>query len=81
MDSKNSPGAHFDDAVGKNRSVVSVMRDVDHRQMEGLLQAHEVRSQLCAKLRVKTRKGLVQQQNTRLANDCTRKGNALLFSA
>lgn len=81
MDSKNSPAAHFDHAVGKNGSVVSVMRDVDHRQMEGLLQADEFRSQLGAKLRVKTRKRLVQQQNTRLANDCSCKGNTLLFSA
>jgi hypothetical protein len=36
MNSGNSTGAHFDDAFGKNGGVLSVMSDVDHRQMESV---------------------------------------------
>lgn len=81
MNSDNSTGAQIDHAVGKNGGVIPIMRNVDHRQIEALLQVREFRSQLCAKLRIQTRKGLVQQQNARLANDCSCKGNTLLFSA
>ena len=81
MDSDNSTRTHFDDVVGKSGGVLPVVRDVDHSQSEGLLQPCKFRTQLRAKIRIETRKGLVQQKNAGLANDGSCKSNALLFAA
>ncbi len=81
IDSDNSTTAHFDDVVCKSGGVLAIMCDVDHRQSEGVMQPGEFRSQLCAKIGIETREGLVQQQNTRRANDRSRESNTLLLSA
>ena len=81
MDCENSTGAHLDDAVGENGSVLTVMRDVHRRQTECALKPCEFRSQVCTQFRIEAREGLVQQQHARLTNDRACECDTLLFAA
>ena len=80
-DCGNSTGAHLDDTVAENSSILSVVRYVDHGQMEGRLQPREVRPECSAELRVKTRQRFVQQEHSRLPDNRPGKGETLLLSA
>jgi len=81
MNCENSTGAHLDDTVAENSSILSVVRHVDHGQMEGRLQRRQLRPECSSELRVKARQRFVQQKHSRLSDDRPGKGETLLLSA
>ena len=81
MNCENSTGAHLDDTVAENGSILPVVRHVDHGQMEGRLQPRKLRPERGPELDVQARQRLVQQKHLRLSDDCPGKGKTLLLSA
>src|SRR5205823_5101940 len=60
---------------------VLVVRDVDERHPEALLERAELPPQRLAQLRVEVRERLVEEQDLRLDDERARHGDALLLSA
>ena len=81
MNCENSTGAHLDDTLAQNGSILSVMRDVDHGQLEGRLQRCQLRPECSSELWVKARQRFVQQKHSRLPDDRPGDSEPLLLSA
>ena len=65
IDGQNPTGAHLEDAVCENGSILPIVRDVYDRQIQRALEPREFGSHVCPQLGVKAREGLVQPQHTR----------------
>ncbi len=72
---------HHDDAVGDRHRLGLVVRDVDDRQRQALLQLADLLAHLPAQPRVQVRQRLVEQQDRGLEHERARDGHALLLAA
>ena len=73
--------AHDRDAVAHRHRLGLVVRDVERRRAELLVQAREVRAHLDAQLGVEVRQRLVHQERLRLAHDRAPERDALALAA
>ena len=74
-------GAHHGDAVGDRQRLLLVVRHVDDRDAEQLLQAADLAAHLDAQLGVEIGERLVEQQHMRLDHDGARDRDALQLAA
>src|SRR5207248_7324694 len=72
---------HHRDPVRERERFVLVVRDVDERHPEALLERAELPPQRLAQLRVEVRERLVEEEDLRLDDERARHGDALLLSA
>src|SRR5690348_11351849 len=72
---------HHDDAVGHRHRLDLVMRDVDRRRLQALVQLLDLGAHLHAKLRVQIRQRLVEQEHLRVAHDRASHRDALALAA
>jgi len=68
------------DAVGHRHRLRLVVRDVDGRRVQVLLELLELRAHLRAQLRVQVRQRLVEQEHLRVADDGPPERDALLLA-
>ena len=68
----DAPVAHQDDAVGERHCLALVMRDVDRRRAELLLDVPELPAHLLAELLIDRRERLVEQKHVGVAHHGTR---------
>ena len=73
--------AQHDDAVGERQRLLLVVRDVDRRRAERLVDAADLRPHLEPQLRVEVGERLVHQHQRRLDDDGAGDGDALLLPA
>ena len=74
-------GAHHRDAVAHRHRLDLVVRHVDRRRLELLLELRDVRAHLYAQLRVEVRKRLVHEEDLRAADDRAAHRDALPLTA
>ena len=72
---------HDHDAIGQTHGLVLVVRHVNGRRAEALLQAPQFAAHLHAQLGVEVGQRFVEQQQVRLHDQCTRQRDALLLAA
>ncbi len=72
---------HHGDPVGDGERLLLVVSDEQGRDAELRLDAADLIPKLHPHLRVERGQRLVEQQNARASDECTRKGNTLLLSA
>ena len=77
----DAPGLHDDDAVGHGHGLLAVMRHVDGREAEPVLQRLDLVAQLHAHLGVEVGQGLVEQEEQRIDGERPAEGDALALSA
>ena len=77
----DAAGAHHGDAVGDRQRLLLVVRHVEHRDAEQLLQAADLAAHLDAQLGVEIGERLVEQQHMRLDHDGARDRDALQLAA
>ena len=75
------PVAHHRDALAEGHRLGLVVRDVDGRDAEPLVQLRERRAHADAQLRVEVRERLVEQERLRLAHDRAAHRDALALPA
>jgi hypothetical protein len=77
----NPPRAHSHDAICKRTRILSIVRDVNRRECERLLQAPQFRAEGLAQLRIQAGEGFIQHEQAGLGDEGTRQGDPLLLSA
>ncbi len=77
----DTAGAHDHDAVGQRHRLDLVVRDIDHRRRQALVQRRDLRPRADAQLGVEIGQRLVEQERGRVAHDGTADGDALLLAA
>ena len=75
------PVRHHDDAVRERHRLDLVVRHVDHRRAEPLMQSRELVPHLHAQARVEVRQGFVEQEHCRVADDRAADRHALSLPA
>ena len=75
------PALHHDDPVRHRHGFDLIVRDVDRRRLQALVQLADLGAHLNAQLGVEVRKRLVEKENLGIANDGPSHGNALALSA
>ena len=75
------PAVHHGDRVGHRHRFLLVVRDVDERDPEIVLDALEKQLHLFAKLEVERAEGLVEEEHARSTDESARKGDPLLLAA
>ena len=73
--------AHQHDPVGERHRLDLVVRDVDHRGGDLLMQPLDLDAHLVAELRVEVGERLVEQEELRVAHDGAADGDALALAA
>ena len=73
--------AHHDDAVGERHRLELVVRDVDHRRPELLMQPRELVPHPRTQIGVEVRQRLVEQQHLRSTHDRAGDGDTLPLAA
>ena len=73
--------AHDRDPVAHRHRLDLVVRDVDRRRPEPVLEPHDLRARLHAQRRVEVRERLVHQERRRLAHDRAPERDALALAA
>ena len=73
--------AHHDDLVGHRHRLDLVVRHVDRRRLEALVQLLDLGAHLHAQLRVEVRQRLVEQEHLRIADDRAAHRDALPLAA
>ena len=73
--------AHHDDPVGHRHRLDLVVRHVDRRRLEALVQLLDLGAHLHAQLRVEVRQRLVEQEHLRVAHDRAPHRDALALAA
>ena len=81
VDLEEAPVAHHGDALPEGHRLGLVVRHVDGRHTEALVQLRERRAHADSQLRVEVRKGLVEQERLRLAHDRAAHRDALALAA
>ena len=71
----------FDDALAHRPRLHLVVRDIDHRRAEAVVETHVLGAHLDAHLRVEVGKGFVEEEDRRLAHDRATERHALALSA
>ncbi len=74
-------GAQHDDLVGQRHRLDLVVRDVDHRRAELLVQLGDLEPHLDAQLGVEVGERLVEEEHLGLAHDGPADGDALALAA
>ena len=77
----DAPCPHQDHAIGHRHGLDLVVRDVQHRDAEPLLQRANLAAHFAAKLRVEVGERLVHEANRSLRHDRAAERDALLLSA
>src|SRR5947209_8576678 len=77
----DGPLAHQHDAVGEGHRLDLVMRDIDHRGGDLLMQPLDLAAHLVAQLRVEVRQRLVEKKYAGFAHDGAANGDALALAA
>ena len=75
------PLAHDGDAIAHRHRLDLVVRDVDRRDAEVVLDARDLRARLHAQLRVEVRERLVHEESLRAPHDRAPHGDALALTA
>jgi len=75
------PAAHDGDPIAEGHGLRLVVRDVERRRAEPLLQARHLAPHLHAQLRVQVGQRLVHEERLRFAHDRPAHGNALALTA
>ncbi|ENN87522.1 hypothetical protein RHSP_44117 [Rhizobium freirei PRF 81] len=70
-----------DDLVGHGHGLDLIVRHIDHRRLQLLMQLADFESHVDAQRRVQVRQGLVEQEGCRLAHDGAADGDALTLTA
>ena len=78
---KNNPVPHDGNAVRHGHGLFLVVRDIDERDPQFLLQPFQLDLHLFAKLQIQRTEGLVQKKNTGVVDQGTGNGDALLLAA
>src|SRR6185503_20439392 len=73
--------AQQDDPVGQRHGLDLVVRDVDHRSAELLMQAFYLAAHLIAQLRVEIAERLIEKENPRIAHDGAADRDTLALAA
>ena len=76
-----TPAAHDRDAVAERHRLGLVVRDVEHRRAQLVLDPRDLRAHLHAQLRVQVRERLVHQERRRIAHDRAAHRDALALAA
>ena len=77
----DAAAAQHHDLVGHRHRLDLVVRDVDHRRPQALVQRGDLRAHLHAQLGVEVRQRLVEQEDRRLAHDRAADRHALPLAA
>src|ERR1022692_3082240 len=77
----HASAVHHHDAIGKAHGLVLVVRHVDGRRAQALLQAPQFAAHLHPQLGVEVGQRFIEQQEIRLHDQCTRQCDALLLTA
>ncbi len=77
----DAPGVHDDDAIGHGHRLDLVVRDIDRRVVEFVVQAADFEAHVAAKIRIEIGQRLIQQKNVGLGRQRPRQRDALLLTA
>ena len=72
---------HDDDLVGHGHGLDLIVRDIDRRRLEALMQFLDLGAHLHAQLGVEVGQRLVEQEHLRIAHDGAAHGDALALTA
>ncbi len=77
----DAAGIHDDDAIGHRHRLDLVVRHVDRRVLELVVQAADLEAHAAAQVGIEVRQRLVEQQDVRLRGKRAGEGDALLLPA
>ena len=77
----DAPGVHHHDAVGHRHRLDLIVRDIDDRRLQRLMQRLDLGAHLHAQLGVEVGQRLVEQEQVGLAHDRAAHGDALPLAA